>query len=82
MAGKIDKCKSCGARIVWALTENGMSTPMDADPVLVGEWTLGRGAGGPRVIRAGTDHPSPPWKRYQPHWATCPNTKKHRKGRP
>lgn len=29
----VDHCKSCDARIIWAVTERGKSMPVDADPV-------------------------------------------------
>lgn len=67
-------CKSCGAPILWRVTEGGKSIPLDVEPSDDGNLVLfGTGA-----------HPLPKlWTgdRYKSHFATCPNADQHRKAR-
>lgn len=67
-------CRSCGARIVWAETENGKRMPIDAKPEK-------------RLVLI-IDPPSPGTTplvdvrdTYVSHFATCPNAAQHRKAR-
>lgn len=72
-------CSSCGAPIVWAITEAGKRVPLDAKPIRIaivardndGAEILDNGA---RVIARGENG-------YVSHFATCPNAAAHRKPR-
>lgn len=61
-------CSSCGARIVWAVTEADKRIPLDADPETRGVLVT-RGTTTKLVIAA----------TYRPHFATCPQAAQHRK---
>lgn len=70
------KCRSCGAEIVWTITEAGKRMPMDVEPMTI------RGAFeliGPILpdghIQAFAASP----KLYRSHFATCPNAAEHRR---
>lgn len=60
------KCRSCGAEIVWAMTEKSRRMPMSRDFESLGH----EGQGG-LFLRVYCD---------QSHFANCPNAKRHRKG--
>ena len=69
------QCRSCGASIVWAVTEKGKRIPMDAEPLAFrpGEFLL-----------TASDPPEATTmnlKVYRSHFATCPNANEHRKER-
>lgn len=65
-------CKSCGAAILWALTDNGKRMPVNAEPVENGNLLLVADEDGPRAIYAtqGT---------HVSHFATCPYAENWRK---
>lgn len=72
-------CSSCGAPIVWAITEAGKRVPLDAKPIRIAIVARGNdGAeireGDALVIGSGANG-------YQSHFATCPNAAAHRKPR-
>lgn len=62
-------CRSCGAKIVWALTATGKKIPLDAKPekrvVLESRTPFGEVA----VVH----------DTFVSHFATCPNAAEHRK---
>lgn len=63
----MNKCKSCGAPIVWAKSETGKAMPLDAKPekrIVLDSLGVGR------VLDAFTSH-----------FVTCPNAAQHRKPR-
>jgi hypothetical protein len=66
-----DKCSSCGAAIVWAVTAAGKRTPMEqADD---GEWIIDEGVARrdqSRIIAA---------PHYRSHFVTCPDASKWRR---
>lgn len=68
------KCSSCGADIVWKITEGGKKMPIDSTPAPDGNLVfIGLGA-----------HPVPEkWtgERYKSHFATCPDAKNFRRSR-
>lgn len=80
---KLTNCRSCEARIWWAVTFRGKSTPMEAKPDDRGEWVVDgqteNGAPKVRQVDPLLDPPSIP--RFQTHWATCPHADKHRRKR-
>ena len=69
-------CRSCGANILWARTSNGKAMPLDATPNPKGNLVVdGKGC-----IGAATKGELPDGEvRYISHFATCPNSAKHRK---
>lgn len=77
----IQACKSCGARVLWAVTPAGKSMPIDAEPTTDGNLVLEhpdpRQAPTARVLRSGERvH-----LRYTSHFATCRDAPKWRKSR-
>jgi len=69
-ADVIKKCASCGAPIIWALTERGRRMPLDATP------TTGA------ILLTSASSPVPTAKFgpvYTSHFATCPHADQHRK---
>lgn len=71
-------CRTCGAPIEWARTENGKSIPLDPDDVEGGNLAVvGRDGGGPHVVRyVGTDVGN-----RVTHFATCEHAAQHRRPR-
>jgi hypothetical protein len=82
----VSACRSCGAAIVWAVTPEGRRMPVDADPVDGGNVLLA-----PAVEPGGSPTATVVGKRVQPslfgddgpryvsHFATCPDSAKHRR---
>lgn len=84
----IDDCRSCGARIFFALTTSGKSMPIDAEPTENGNVVLAEPAeiaaalGTPRVRVVSSKNPAPEGAvRYVSHFTTCPNAAFHRRRR-
>lgn len=77
-------CRSCGAAIVWTLTEAGRRMPVDVEPADGGTLRLEESQDGSDVIYAfvvrGNVRP-PSEDLYRSHFATCPNARSHRKAR-
>jgi hypothetical protein len=75
-------CRSCGAPVIWALSERGRAIPVDAQSCIGGNITLkyppihetDGGAVEPRAV-VGT----PGSGNYVSHFATCPDRAKWRK---
>lgn len=67
-------CGSCGAPIVWVLTQNRKRMPMDAEPVKMppGQYKLASRDDG--TIDAYLVN-----RVWISHFATCPNADQHRK---
>jgi len=61
------KCKSCGAEVIWATTEDGKKIPLDAK----GEKRFIASEKQKGVVIMRTT--------FITHFATCPNADKHRK---
>jgi len=78
MTLKVDACRSCGAQIVWGVTEAGKAIPLDypADRRLVMVGTRGYSS---------AKYPGAPDVRsmlaFVSHFATCPDAVAHRKPR-
>ena len=77
-------CKSCGAPIIWLQTPKGKWMPADEGLVPYKENPEGkesivtdRGGGDPCDL---TFEGWPTGMARIPHWATCPNAAKHKKG--
>lgn len=71
------RCSSCGAHILWAITERGKMIPIDAAPRPDGNMILGEDGRAYVLIPDGLFAAAD--ERYMVHWATCPNAEKHRK---
>lgn len=72
----MSRCRSCGAAITWARSEDGRAMPIDKDPV----------AGGNLVVENGVARVAAPdlfdqRPRHVSHFATCPQAKEHRRSR-
>ena len=67
-------CKSCGARIIWAITGNGKKMPVDAKPTDKGNIVLE----GEEPVAVYVD---PGTGTHTSHFATCPNAAEHRKSK-
>lgn len=75
-------CKSCKARIRWAVTETGRRMPLDPVGVADGNvWVLRFEGGTPivAVARKPDDVPSSEPTRYRSHFSTCPEAASWRK---
>ncbi len=71
-----EKCKSCGAEILFVVTTNGKLMPLDAQPVAGGNVVLD-----PALDRARVLKKDEAWEgdRYVAHFASCPNGSVHRR---
>ncbi len=85
-------CRSCGASIVWTVTEKGKKMPVDAEPTLDGNIVLiHKEVGKPPIARyedkrekaTRQDERIDPAARtrFISHFVTCPQAKKWRKKR-
>lgn len=76
------KCRSCGAAIVWTLTEAGRRMPVDVEPSDDGTLRLEEFQDGSGVIYAFVVRGNAsPRELYRSHFATCPNAASHRNQR-
>lgn len=70
------QCKSCGAPIIWCVTDGGKSMPVDASPVPRGNLVLDLTTDPPAVaVLSGYA------TGYVSHFATCPHAAKHREAK-
>jgi hypothetical protein len=65
-------CASCGAAIIWTITEAGKRMPVDAVPAGKVTVLVRDPHGGSTPISKSRDH-------YVSHFATCPNAQQHRR---
>ena len=73
-----DRCRTCKAPIVWAVSENGKWMPLDATPNPRGEWRLFGDA--PRADYVPADRRAELADQLLvAHWATCPHADDHRR---
>ena len=74
-------CRSCGAPIVWTITERGKRMPIDPQPDPAGNLTITPdpvGIGDGVVPRATFTRDSGDGRRYLSHFTTCPHAAAHR----
>lgn len=71
--GPPQKCKSCQASILWAITDAKKQQPIDAEPSTEGNLVLTKR--GTVLYARVADLFSTPGPRYMPHHATCPQGK-------
>ena len=69
-------CKSCGARVIWCMTERNRAMPVDVAKAYGGNIELDEGDGAfmARVVRPAEDV-----ERWVSHFVTCPQAAEHRK---
>lgn len=76
-----EKCKSCGAPIIWATTQKGKLMPLDAAPDPDGNLAVSRWATviavHPRTELTDTQG----FPTHKSHFATCPHAAEHRRKR-
>lgn len=79
----MNTCRSCHAKIVWAVTPGGKRMPVDAAPVDDGNVLLDRRQDPPlaTVIGGGPQLWDEPGERHTSHFATCPDSDAHRRPR-
>lgn len=82
------ECKACKAEIEFLKMPNGKKMPVDAQPVPY--WCPAIGSvttvvlevpGHGRMVVGGKDGYPPIFKVYAPHWATCSDPDRFRKGK-
>ena len=73
----MSECRSCGAPITWAITDQGRRIPLDAKPNPAGNIRLDLTHA--HILTKSDNYNGP---RYTSHFATCPNADKHRRPRP
>jgi hypothetical protein len=74
----------CGQDLIFARTRNRRAIPLNKTPDPEGNVAAYRDTGGvwrARVL-AKDEQPAPHEKRYQTHFATCPDAGRHRKPKP
>lgn len=78
-------CKSCGAPMVWAISEKGKPIPCDVKPAEKGSLFLFRRPDKIEAIYYLSKHPSAVRARargqakHLAHWATCPRAEQYRR---
>jgi len=72
----MSSCSSCGADIVWAITERGKKMPVDTQLTLGGNLLLLERDDG---LHALVVEPYPDRLAYTSHFATCPQAAEWRK---
>lgn len=72
-------CSTCGAEIVWAITQAGKRTPLDAKPVRVA--IAARDTEGAEIRDGDALVIGGSANGHQSHFATCPNAASHRRTR-
>ena len=86
MSPETKYCRSCGAEVIWAVTENGKRMPVDAMPredgnIMLTHYPDGQIAAdyvNPTLFEE-WDVPAPEPRRYVSHFATCSQSKQWRK---
>jgi hypothetical protein len=76
----MNRCRSCGAPILWARTEKGKKEPIDLEPNPKGNIILREREGSEaRAIHGVPDEVWPDEPRHTSHFATCPNAAEWRR---
>lgn len=78
------KCRSCGARVIWARTEAGKKMPVDATPVRHGNIVLAvekHDAENDPLAITFSEPLDDGNDRFVSHFATCPNAPEWRSKR-
>lgn len=72
-------CKSCRAAIIWFKTPRGKAMCVDATPHPDGNVVIRDGLAVVLTLAELAEDPSVGQRRFMTHWATCPNSKSHKK---
>jgi hypothetical protein len=86
LVNKANKCRSCGAAILWAETPAGRRMPLDEKPTTAGNILLGLRHERPPIALYQTEQQLEPLRAegellYVSHFATCKDAKRWRKKR-
>ena len=71
-----DRCRSCGAPILWVRAERGKMMPLDAEPNPAGNIIL---IDGIAHVRESDLFAITTQERWMPHWSYCPQATQWRK---
>lgn len=79
---KATPCKSCGAKVVWVMTEAGKKMPIDPDPSEFGNIYFQKDG----TVLVLTKYSAEGQRRlgkdlFLSHFVTCPNASSHRKAK-
>ncbi len=72
-------CRSCGASIVWVVTEHGKKMPIDAQPLAWPDGNLELSTVGAEVRVRVVKERTPDGNMYRSHFASCKSAAQHRK---
>lgn len=86
MKGRVSRCRSCGAAIIWAtVTPSGKTMPVDAEPHPEGTVRWHQDGGnvvevlGGELLATVREIGAAIGAMHRSHFATCPNAAAHRK---
>lgn len=74
------ECRTCGASIIWCVTDKNQRMPVDAEPAENGNLLISL-EGGQYFVTAGRSEHSDGEPLYTSHFATCVNAAQHRKAK-
>lgn len=74
-------CRSCGAQIIWAVTQKNRNIPLDPVPVADGNITLEQRGAELAPLAIANAIRAPGILYYKSHFATCPNAANHRRSK-
>lgn len=75
-----DKCKSCGAPVIWCVTTTGGKMPVDAQPAEGGNLEVKETPSGAACTNVKKDERAGK-QLHKSHFVTCPSASQHRKGK-
>lgn len=78
MIKKLERCRSCGAKVFWARTTQGALMPVDFEENQGGNIVI-NDDGKIVVLRKDLFEDIKDVPRYNSHFATCPNAYQHRR---
>lgn len=76
-----EKCKSCPALVIWAVTERGKRMPVDPDPAPGGNVLLTEQYGQLTAVVVPAHRAFGRTDLRMSHFVTCPNADQHRRRR-
>jgi hypothetical protein len=69
----VTRCRSCGQKVIWAVTERGKHMPVDAEPHPAGNITLIPRPDGGATAHVLQKFESAGGELYRSHFVICPN---------